>query len=486
MDNHFKNKLLHKKNEELLQGGGQARQQKQRASGKALARARIDALVDKDSFTECLRFATGEAAILGDGVIIGYATIMGRLVCLYAQDFTVCGGTVGKKHAEKIVTILEMAVKLKAPLIGLIDSGGARIQEGVEALHGYGQIFRKQVQYSGVIPQLSVILGPCAGGAVYSPALTDVIFMVEKISHMFVTGPKVLAAVTGSDVDMESLGGARMHATQSGNVHVTAKSEAALFKEVRAFLSYMPTGKEIPCHKHMDKVASLAHVLPINEMSVYDVREVIQLLADRQSFMELSSCFARNLVTGLIRLNEQTVGVVANNPKHLAGGIDVDASDKCARFVRFCDCYRIPLLVLEDVCGFIPGTEQEQRGLIRHGAKVIYAFAEATVPKITVILRKAYGGAFVALNSKALGADFVFSWPTAEMAVMGADGAKSVINTESAETEDTPVPTAFLAAEKGIIDDIIEPETTRARLIDAYAVLACKKIAAYPHGNMPL
>ncbi|PAD43077.1 acyl-CoA carboxylase subunit beta [Shouchella clausii] len=497
-----RNKRLAAERARLASGGGTKKQQAQKQAGKQTARERIGMLLDRESFTEHLAFASGSGGVAGDGVIVGYGTISGRLVCVYAQDFTVSGGSLGAMHAKKICAIMDLAYDMKAPIIALIDSGGARIQEGAKALAGYGDIFKRNVRYSGAIPQLSVMLGPCAGGAVYSPALTDAIFMVDQMSQMVITGPKVLKAATGAEVKMEDLGGARMHSEKSGVAHFCAKTEAELFVLVRQFLSYLPdNGAKKACHKRVSEKVS-AH-LPRDSKTVYDMVPIICGLADENSFFEWSKRYARNLITAFIRLDGQPVGVVANNPKHLAGCIDMDASDKCARFVRFCDCFHIPLLVLEDVSGFIPGVEQESRGLIRHGAKIIYAFAEATVPKITVIVRKAYGGAYVALNSKALGADFVYAWPGAEIAVMGPAGAAAVLHQKDIQASNDPakallqfeenyrekVADPFYAAKEALIDDVIEPDETRQRLIESFSILACKDDRAdwqKKHGNMPL
>ncbi|MBM7838614.1 propionyl-CoA carboxylase beta chain [Alkalihalobacillus xiaoxiensis] len=472
------------------QGGGEARLQKQHALGKMSARERINQLLDRDSFVEHQRFAVGANGLPGDGVITGFGKINQMDVCLYAQDFTVFGGTLGMAHAKKICAIMDLAVEMNTPIIGLIDSGGARIQEGIDALNGYGELFKRNARYSGLIPQLSIILGPCAGGAAYSPALTDAIFMVEEISQLFITGPKVLQAISGEEVSVEELGGYRVHAHKSGVAHFVAQTETEAFQQVAQFLSYLPMNlqKKLSLQENPKEISTC---LPLDDRSVYNVKDVIDCIADQQSFFEMGKSFARNLVTGFIRLNGKSVGVIANNPIHLAGCIDIDASDKCARFVRFCDCFNIPLLVLEDVSGFIPGSEQENRGLLRHGAKIIYAFVEATVPKVTVILRKAYGGAFVAMNSKAIGADFVFAWPSAKIAVMGSSGASSVLqNKESGSTKDDQAQSSpLLSAEKGLIDDVILPEETRKILISTYLLIDKKRKALgtfRKHGNMPL
>lgn len=473
----------------MKQGGGEKRLEKQHALGKMSARERIDQLLDQDSFVEHQRFVVGSSELPGDGVVTGFGTIDQIKVCLYAQDFTVFGGTLGKAHAVKICAIMDLAVEMNVPIIGLIDSGGARIQEGIDALNGYGELFKRNAQYSGVIPQLSIMLGPCAGGAAYSPALTDAVFMVKEMSQLFITGPKVLKAINGEEISVEELGGYRVHAHKSGVAHFVASTEVEAFQQVSKFLSYFPMNSiNKPCLQETTK--QITSCLPLDDRSVYDVKDVIECVADKQSFFEMGKSFARNLVTGFIRLNGHSVGVIANNPVHLAGCIDIDASDKCARFIRFCDCFNIPLLVLEDVSGFIPGSEQENRGLLRHGAKIIYAFVEATVPKVTVILRKAYGGAFVAMNSKALGADFVFAWPSAKIAVMGSSGAstilqKNTLGEKSKEMQSSPL----TAAEKGLIDDVVLPEETRNKLITTYSLLNKRRnqSRSFPrHGNMPL
>lgn len=487
---------LHKRTMALELGGGIEKQKKQQLLGKNLARRRIELLLDEGSFMEHQRFATGPDKQPGDGVITGFGTIEKRIVCIYAQDFTVSGGALGKVHAKKICAIMDLAFEIGAPIIGLIDSGGARIQEGIDALNGYGEIFKRNVRYSGVVPQLSVMLGPCAGGAVYSPALTDAVFMVAKMSQLFITGPKVLKMACGEEATVEQLGGYQLHSTKSGVVQFVADSEMKVFEQVTEFLSYLPDKQEKKaCTIEKPKLSEFK--LPENEKEVYNVKKIIESIADNGEMLEVSKTFARNLVTGFIRLNGMSVGVVANNPAHLAGCIDIDASDKCARFVRYCDCYEIPLLMLEDVSGFIPGMDQESRGLIRHGAKIIYAFAEATVPKITLILRKAYGGAYVALNSKALGADFVFAWPTAEISVMGPNGAAVIVNQNSSpEATESFIDhykrhhvSPFNATEKGLVDDIFNPIETREKLIMSFSLLNCKQTETERkrrHGNIPL
>ncbi|MFK3937331.1 acyl-CoA carboxylase subunit beta [Alkalihalobacillus sp. NPDC078783] len=481
----------------------QAKKEKQHSKGKKTAQERLDELLDSGSWTEYQQFTAGsdqDKTYANDGVVIGVGTIHGLKVCVFAQDFTVAGGSLGKIHAQKIAWIMDLAYDMNAPIIGLNDSGGARIQEGIAALEGYGNIFYRNATYSGVIPQISLIVGPCAGGAVYSPALTDFIFMVEETSQMFITGPKVVQAVTGSNSSAEELGGATMHATISGNAHVTTQTEEQLFQQVRALIcAWKPIAAQdviAPNVKQMD------HILPDDSRKGYDCKKLICGLADVDSFYEMHEKFARNIIVGFAKLNGHPIGVIATNPKVKAGCIDVDASDKAARFIRFCDAFGYPLLVLEDVSGFMPGADQEQAGLIRHGAKIIYAFATATVPRITVVTRKAYGGAFVALNSKAIGADFVFAWPNSEISVMGPEGASSIIYAKEISESKNPEQTkkekmdayrkqyasTYKAAEVGLIDEIISPGETRERLIQAFSFLTNKKrtLPERKHGNMPL
>ncbi|MFB4210815.1 acyl-CoA carboxylase subunit beta [Shouchella sp. JSM 1781072] len=466
-------------------GGGIDKQEAQKKRGKLLARERISQLVDANSFSELDRFASGLDGQPSDGVITGIGKINEQDVCIYAQDFTIVGGTLGGMHAQKICSLMDLAYKHRMPIIGLLDSGGARIQEGIEALHGYGEIFKRNVQYSGVIPQLSVMLGPCAGGSAYSPALSDAIFMVRSISQMFITGPKVLQAISGETLSPESLGGADIHATKSGLAHFVADTEQEVFLQVKEFLSFLENQKT-PDGSNIATTTGIETCLPKDEREVYNVKEIIACLADQQHLFEWSKGFAKNIVTGFIRLNGKTVGVLANNPLHLAGCIDIDASDKGARFVRFCNCFHIPLLVLEDVSGFIPGKDQEYKGLLRHGAKLIYAFAEASVPKITVVLRKAYGGAFVALNSKGIGADLVVAWPCASIAVMGRQSSRAIVEEKSSiDVEKTDSP--YYAAKKGYIDDVILPRDTRSFLIRSFRYLNAKPVEeSRKQGNMPM
>lgn len=488
---------------QMIQSEEQKKKEKQHKKEKKTAQERLDELLDSGSWTEYQQFTAGseqDKSYPNDGVIIGVGTIHGVKVCVYAQDFTVAGGSLGKIHAQKIAWIMDLAYDMNAPIIGLNDSGGARIQEGIEALSGYGSIFYRNATYSGVIPQISLIVGPCAGGAVYSPALTDFIFMVEKTSQMFITGPKVVQAVTGSASCPEELGGAAMHATISGNAHVISQTEEQLFQQVRGLICAWKTVQTSDVIA--PNVKQIDHLLPDDSKKGYDSKKVICGIVDVDSFYEIHEKFARNIVVGFAKLNGEPIGVIATNPKVKAGCIDVDASDKAARFVRFCDAFGYPLLVLEDVSGFMPGVDQEQAGLIRHGAKIIYAFATATVPRITVVTRKAYGGAFVALNSKAIGADFVFAWPASEISVMGPEGASSIIYAkeihESANPEQTKTEkmdayrkqyaSIYKAAEVGLIDDIISPSETRERLIQSFALVVNKKrsLPGRKHGNIPL
>jgi propionyl-CoA carboxylase beta chain len=511
-----KEQQLHDKREALHQGGGAERIEKQHQQGKLSARERISLLLDEASFQEIgafvehrsTNFGLDKQKYLGDGVITGYGTIHGRLVYVYSQDFTVLGGSLSETHAAKICRIMDMAMKNGAPIIGMNDSGGARIQEGVVSLSGYADIFFRNTRASGTIPQLSLIMGPCAGGAVYSPALTDFIFMVEETSYMFVTGPNVVKTVTHEEVSSEDLGGAKTHAEKSGVNHFTAANDVECIRKARDLITYLPqnANEEAPLTPvfsfQPSKNKQIDQILPENSNTPYDIKRVIDCLVDDNSFREVHEDFAKNIVVGFARIEGRTIGVIANQPSSMAGVLDIDASRKGARFVRFCDSFNIPLLVLEDVPGFLPGTDQEWRGIITHGAKLLYAFAEATVPKITVITRKAYGGAYCVMNSRSLGADLSFAWPTAEIAVMGAKGAAEIIfkrdiasapdpaqkwlekEAEYADTFANP----YRAAERGIIDEVLLPSETRAALISAYKMLE-KKAEALPqkkHGNIPL
>jgi propionyl-CoA carboxylase beta chain len=501
--------------DEAKLGGGQRRIDAQHKKGKLTARERVHFLLDPDSFEEIgmmvthrsTDFGIDKEQYLGDGVITGYGTIEGRLVYVFSQDFTVFGGSLSETHAEKICKIMDLAMRNGAPVIGLNDSGGARIQEGVNSLGGYADIFFRNTLASGVVPQLSAIMGPCAGGAVYSPAITDFTMMVENTSYMFVTGPNVVKTVTNEDVTSEELGGALTHASKSGVTHLTAPNDVACLKMMRKLLSYMPQN----CEERSPAVSysatdeyrpTLDGMVPANSHQPYDIRSVIHEVVDTDSFFEIHELFADNIVVGFARLAGRSIGIVANQPMSLAGVLDVDSSRKGARFVRFCDCFNIPLLVLEDVPGFLPGTEQEWRGIITHGAKLLYAFSEATVPRITVITRKAYGGAYDVMNSKHIGADLNFAWPRAEIAVMGAKGASEIIFKAQIEASDDKAATLaqkeaeyaekfahpYRAAARGFIDEVIQPRETRRKLIKGFAMLE-NKVARLPkkkHGNIPL
>ncbi|MDZ7607844.1 MAG: acyl-CoA carboxylase subunit beta [Cyclobacteriaceae bacterium] len=500
---------------EALHGGGKKRIESQHQKGKLTARERIDLLIDRGSFHEIGAFVTHRSSefglenekYLGDGVITGYGNINGRLTYIFSQDFTVFGGSLSETHAAKIVKIMNLALKNGAPVIGINDSGGARIQEGVDSLGGYADIFYRNTLLSGVVPQISIIMGPCAGGAVYSPAITDFIFMVEQTSYMFVTGPKVVKTVTHEDVTSEELGGAHTHSTKSGVTHFSAPDEWSCLQQVKKLLSYLPQNcEDLAVLQHEngapDDTPNLDHSIPENPGEPYDMHKIISAVIDRDSFMEVQKEFATNIIVGFGRLGGRNIGVVANQPAILAGVLDIHASQKGARFVRFCDCFNIPLLVFEDVPGFLPGTQQEWNGIISNGAKLLYAFCEATVPRITVITRKAYGGAYDVMNSKHIGADMNFAWPTAEIAVMGARGAVEIIyKKEISEADDheealenyekiynDKFANPYIAASRGFIDEVIMPHQTREKLIAAFSMLE-NKVDTLPkkkHGNIPL
>ena len=506
---------LNNKRAESLLGGGQARIDSQHKKGKLTARERISLLLDENTFCEIGAFVTHRSSdfgmdkqkLLGDGVVTGYGKVNGRLVYVYSQDFTVFGGSLSETHAEKICKIMDMALQNGAPMIGLNDSGGARIQEGVVSLGGYADIFYKNVRSSGVIPQISAIMGPCAGGAVYSPALTDFIYMVENTSYMFVTGPNVVKTVTNEDVTSEQLGGASVHGTKSGVAHFTVQNEVLCIQDIRKLLSYIPQNCEekpskVEYHMANEMRDSLKDIIPSNPNQPYDIKEVIEHIVDDSSFYEVHKNYAENIVVGFARLAGRSIGIVANQPANLAGVLDVHSSQKAARFVRFCDAFNIPLLVLEDVPGFLPGTDQEWNAIITNGAKLLYAFSEATVPRITVITRKAYGGAYDVMNSKHIGADMNFAWPSAEIAVMGAKGAAEIIfkkDIDSADDKQAALKekemeysnlfaNPYRAAERGFVDEVIFPEETRQRLITAFEMLE-NKVVNLPrkkHGNIPL
>ncbi|MDB0007037.1 acyl-CoA carboxylase subunit beta [Flavobacteriales bacterium] len=508
-------KILEDKKAEALIGGGEKRIDAQHDKGKLTARERIHFLMDEDSFEELgmlvthrsTNFGLDKQKFLGDGVVTGYGTIDGRLVYVYAQDFTVMGGSLAEAHAEKICKIMDMAMKNGAPIIGLNDSGGARIQEGVVSLGGYADIFYRNTRASGVVPQLSAIMGPCAGGAVYSPALTDFIMMVENTSYMFVTGPNVVKTVTHEEVTAEELGGASAHASKSGVAHFTYANEIELINNLKRLLSYMPQNceEEAPAMNYQsgDEIrAELNNIIPENANQPYDIHEVINGIIDRESFHEVHKEYAENIVCGFARLAGRSIGIVANQPAFLAGVLDNHASNKAARFVRFCDSFNIPLLVLEDVPGFLPGTDQEWNGIINNGAKLLYAFSEATVPRVTIITRKAYGGAYDVMNSKHIGADLNYAWPTSEIAVMGAKGAAEIIfRKEIKEAKDSEAKWKekeaeyaelfahpYNAAARGYVDEVIEPSSSREKLIKAFKMLE-NKVDVLPkkkHGNIPL
>lgn len=508
--------LLEKKQAEALLGGGQKRIESQHGKGKLTARERLHFLLDEGSFEEIGMFVTHRSSefglerekYLGDGVVTGYGTVNGRLVYVFSQDFTVFGGSLSETHAEKICRIMDLAMKNGAPVIGLNDSGGARIQEGVVSLGGYADIFYRNTLASGVIPQLSAIMGPCAGGAVYSPAITDFIMMVENTSYMFVTGPNVVKTVTHEEVTSEELGGASAHSIKSGVTHFSCANEIECINNIKALLSYMPQNCEdsapsLPYESNgNEKRPGLNTIIPENANQPYDIREVIEGVIDENSFLEVHKNFAENIVVGFARLAGKSIGIVANQPAFLAGVLDIHSSTKAARFVRFCDCFNIPLLVFEDVPGFLPGTDQEWNAIITNGAKLLYAFSEATVPRITVITRKAYGGAYDVMNSKHIGADMNYAWPSAEIAVMGAKGAAEIIfKTEIAKASDPAAKLAekekeyidhfanpYRAAERGYVDEVIKPEDTREKLIKAFKMLETKvdKLPKKKHGNIPL
>ena len=496
-------------------GGGQVRIDKQHAKKKLTARERINYLMDEGSFEEIgvlvthrtKDFGMENQKFYGDGVVTGYGTINDRLVYIYAQDFTVFGGALSETHAEKICKIMDLALKVGAPIIGLNDSGGARIQEGVRSLGGYADIFYRNVQVSGVIPQISAIMGPCAGGAVYSPAMTDFTLMVEDTSYMFVTGPNVVKTVTNEEVTSEELGGASTHSTKSGVAHKTSVNDVECLEDIKKLLGYLPqnnneTTTPLPFELDDELRDSLAGIIPDNPSKPYDMHDVIKGIIDEDSFYEIHKDHAENILVGFARLGGRSIGIIANQPMFLAGVLDVNSSKKAARFVRFCDCFNIPILVLEDVPGFLPGTDQEWNGIIVHGAKLLYAFSEATVPRVTVITRKAYGGAYDVMNSKHIGADMNFAWPSAEIAVMGAKGAAEIIfkkEINAAEDKDSKwkekeaeyaelFANPYSAAERGFIDEVILPKNTRRKLIKAFSMLEGKKVdrPKRKHGNIPL
>lgn len=507
---------LRDKKEKIRLGGGQKRIDRQHDRGKYTARERIEKLLDEGSFQElamfvenrCTDLGMDEREIPGEGVVVGYGTVDGRLVYVFAQDFTALGGTLGEAHAQKITKVMDLALQNGAPLIGLNDSGGARIQEGIDALNGYGSIFYRNTLASGVIPQISVILGPCAGGAVYSPAITDFIFMVDDISKMFITGPNVIKQVTGEEISAEDLGGAAVHNKVSGNAHFMAQSEDEVFEMIRALISFIPSNnqEEPPVYEAKDAVdrltKELEDVVEANPKKAYDMRTVIETIVDRDSFLEVHPHYAENIIVGFARMNGRTIGLVGNNPNNMGGCLNIDASDKAARFIRFCDSFNIPLVTLVDTPGYLPGTTQEYGGIIRHGAKLLYAYSEATVPKITLITRKAYGGAYLGMCSQSVGADVVYAWPIAEIAVMGPEGATNIIHRKAIKKADDPekvrqekideyrnhFANPYVAAKRGMVDDVIEIQDTRAAIVNALEMCRTKREHRPPkkHGNIPL
>lgn len=507
---------LNDKKGKIELGGGPDKIAKQHDAGKMTARERLNELFDENSFVEIdafietrsIEFDMQKKKIPGDGVVTGYGTVNGRLVFISSQDFTVIGGSLGEMHAKKITKVMDMAIKMGAPFISVNDSGGARIEEGIDSLSGFGDIFYRNTLASGVIPQISVIMGPCAGGAVYSPAITDFVFMVENTSQMFITGPQVIKTVTGEDVSFETLGGANTHNTISGVAHFKSADEHECINEIKRLLSFLPENNlsTAPSYSFSDEMnrinSELNEIVPEGANRPYDMMDIITRVVDNGDFFDIQRHFAPNIIIGFGRINGDTVGILANQPKALAGVLDVNSSDKGARFVRFCDAFNIPIVTFTDVPGYLPGVGQEHNGVIRHGAKLLYAFSEATVPKINVIVRKAYGGAYIAMNSRHLGADMVFAWPSAEIAVMGPDGAANIIFKR--EISASPDPTAarsskideyrekfsnpYVAAARGYVDDVIEPATTRIRLASALEMLKSKREnrPAKKHGNIPL
>jgi acetyl-CoA carboxylase carboxyltransferase component len=507
---------LYDKKQKIALGGGEDRINKQHSANKNTARERIQMLMDPNSFVEVdafvearsIEFDMQKKKVAGDGVVTGYGTIDGRLVFVSSQDFTVIGGSLGEMHAKKITKVMDMAIKMGAPFISINDSGGARIEEGIDALSGFGDIFYRNTIASGVIPQISVIMGPCAGGAVYSPAITDFVFMVENTSQMFITGPQVIKSVTGEDVTFEQLGGASTHNSVSCVANFKSSTEQDCFKEIKNLLSFLPDNNlsDSELMNNDDDlnrvVAELNSIVPEDANKPYDMKEIISSIVDNSNFLEVQEDFAKNIIIGFARINGRAIGIIANQPKVNAGVLDVNSSDKASRFVRFCDAFNIPVVTFTDVPGYLPGVEQEHNGIIRHGAKLLYAFAEATVPKINVIVRKAYGGAYIAMNSKHLGADMVFAWPTAEIAVMGPEGAANIIFKKDIAQSDDPITfrtekiqeykdkfsNPYVAASRGYVDDVIEPAKTRIHIAAALEMLTSKRETrpSKKHGNIPL
>ena len=498
----------------LKKGGGDAKIEKRKLKGLLTARERIDQLLDKDTFNEIdlfvehqgRDFGLDKQTLAGDGVITGFGKIEGRPVCIFAQDFTVAGGSLGRMHAAKITKVMDYASNMGVPIIGINDSGGARIQEGVDSLAGYGEIFYRNTLNSGKIPQLSVIMGPCAGGAVYSPAITDFVFMTDKLSKMFITGPKVIESVLNEKIDAETLGGARVHNEQTGNAHFFSHSEHETLDQIKKLLRFLPSAWDKPVPTATPKLPksnkNIQDIVPEDSKIGFDVKELIAYLVDDSYFLEVQELFAPNIVTGFAFMNGKSVGIVANNPAKLAGVLDVDSSDKAARFVRFCDCFNIPILTLVDLPGYLPGVDQEYAGVIRHGAKLLYAFSEATVPTVTVVIRKAFGGGYIAMASKHLRTDFVYAWPTAEIAVMGAEGACNIVFAKEIAGSKNPeavrqqkikeykdkYSNPYNAASKAYIDAIINPEDTRKQIITSFELAQNKEFTKkkHKHGSIPL
>ncbi|MDR1055648.1 MAG: acyl-CoA carboxylase subunit beta [Prevotellaceae bacterium] len=513
MNRKDKSENLNERKEQAMHGGGERAIDKQHAMGKLTARERINKLLDEESFHEYDLFIQHDARefnmankeMPGDGVVIGTGTVAGRPIAIFAQDFTVAGGSLGLMHARKITKIMDYAMNMRIPLVGINDSGGARIQEGVNALAGYGEIFFRNTMASGVIPQISVILGPCAGGAVYSPALTDFVFVVENVSKMFITGPEVIKTVLGEEISMEDLGGARVHSEITGNAHIYSQNEDECFSKIKQLLVLLPDSNAEKAAtvavKNPKPEYSIKKIMPVNSNEPYDVREVIRAISDDSCFYEIQELWAGNIVVGFGRLEGNTVGFIANQPLVLAGVLDCDSADKAARFIRFCDAFNIPIITLEDLPGYLPGVDQEHAGVIRHGAKVLYAYSEATVPRITVILRKAYGGGYIAMNSRHLQADFVFAWPTAEIAVMGPEGAANIIfrkeiteatnpdemRKQKVEEYKEKFANPYVAAGRGYVDAVIEPAQTREYVLHALSIAKNKTVEhpAKKHGIPP-
>lgn len=512
-DENYKRELINRR-EKAVVGGGESRIAKQHSLGKLTARERIEALFDDDTFVEindqiisrALDFDMESKKKVGDGVVTGYGKIHGRVAFVASQDFTVCGGSLGEAQAIRICKAMDKAMEMKVPFISINDSGGARIEEGVVGLHGYADIFYRNTMASGVIPQISVILGPCAGGACYSPAIADFIFMTKNNSQMYITGPDVVKSVTGEVISSADLGGADIHSSLSGVAHFVYENDLSCLNGVREFLSYLPQNNidfpMVVSGKEIDRTRDISNIVPDDPKKAYDVHDVINTFVDENSFFEIQPDFAKNIVVGLSRLNGRTIGIVANQSNYMAGSLEINAADKAARFIRFCDCFNIPLLTLVDVPAFLPGSQQEHNGIIRHGAKMLYAYSEATVPKVSLIMRKAYGGAFLAMNSKGTGADIVYAWPIVEIAVMGAAGAVSIIGKKAIKSaEDATAKkkelldeynkkfmNPYIAAEHGFVDEVILPEETRSKIVHAFEMLATKErsIPNKKHGNIPL